>query len=171
MPTNIEIKAVVRDWEELRRRAEILSDTPLEIIEQDDTFFICPTGRLKLRQFSETRGQLIAYERDDVAGAKASRYLITETAEPVVLRQVLSRALGVLGIVKKKRFLYLHGQTRIHLDQVEGLGNYMELEVVLNLGQPAAEGEEMARELMEKLGVKPSDLIAGAYLDKLLRQT
>ena len=169
MPTNIEIKAVIHDWAAMCRRAESLSDTPVELIEQEDTFFVCPTGRLKLRFLAPNRGQLIAYQRDDVSGTKASRYLITETTEPVILRQVLAASLGILGTVKKKRFLYLRGQTRIHLDQVEMLGTFLELEVVLRPDQPSSEGEAIARDLMEKLDIHAGDLLAGAYLDRILR--
>ncbi len=167
MPTNIEIKARVRDWDRTRRAAEALADRPLEIIDQYDTFFACQTGRLKLREFSPTRGELIAYEREDVAGTKASRYLISTTSEPAQLRDVLQRALGLAGVVKKRRYLYLHGPTRIHLDDVEGLGKFLELEVVLAPGDDEARGEAVARELMQQLGVEPGDLIAGAYVDLL----
>ena len=165
MPTNIEIKAVVRDWEQVRQLAQALSDVPVDMIEQEDTFFVCPQGRLKLRCFSASSGELIAYHREDVAGTKSSRYLISQTKEPDQLRQVLAMALGIAGTVKKRRHLYLCGPTRIHLDEVEGLGTFLELEVVLRPDQPAGEGEQIARELMERLGVKPADLIAGAYLD------
>ena len=165
MPTNIEIKARVRDWDQTRRAAEALADRPLEIIDQVDTFFACSNGRLKLREFSPTRGELIAYDREDITGAKASRYLITFTNEPEVLRNVLLRALGASGIVKKRRYLYLCGPTRIHLDDVENLGKFLELEVVLATGEDEASGETIARELMQKLGVEPEDLLAGAYVD------
>jgi adenylate cyclase class IV len=150
MPTNIEIKARVRDWDNLRRLAEKLADGPAEIIDQLDTFFHCPHGRLKLRYFSPARGELIVYEREDVAGSKASRYLITATTEPDALREVLRRALGVMGTVRKRRYLYLVGQTRIHLDEVDGLGAFLEL--------------------MKKLSVKRADLIAGAYVDMMAAQ-
>lgn len=156
---------MVRDWEKVRQLAQALSDIPVELIEQEDTFFVCRQGRLKLRFFSASRGELIAYHREDVAGTKSSQYLISQTKEPDQLRQVLVKALGIAGTVKKRRYLYLCGPTRIHLDEVEGLGTFLELEVVMRPDQPASEGEQIARELMEKLGVKPADLIAGAYLD------
>jgi len=170
MPTNIEIKAVVRDWDQTCKRAASLSDVPLEILNQEDTFFNCITGRLKLRQFSSQRGELIAYQRDDVAGTKSSRYLITRTAEPETLRHVLANSLGIVGTVKKQRHLYLHGQTRIHLDKVEYLGTFLELEVVMKPDQPLAEGEQMVRDLMEKLEIRPEELVAGAYMDFILKK-
>ena len=99
-----------------------------------------------------------------------SRYLITKTNEPGALRAALADALGVIGTVKKLRHLYLHGQTRIHLDRVESLGTFLELEVVMRPDQPIAEGEHIARTLMKKLEIKREDLIADAYLDLILRQ-
>ena len=170
MPSNVEIKAIVRDWDRACQAATALSDAPLEILEQQDTFFACPHGRLKLRQFSDRHGELIAYHRANVKGAKPSHYLITKTEDPASLRAVLADALGILGTVTKQRHLYLHGQTRIHLDKVEGLGTFLELEVVLKPGQPATEGEKLARDLMKKLGIKTENLLAGAYLDLILRQ-
>jgi adenylate cyclase class IV len=167
MPTNIEIKARVRDWLGMTQRAAALSDTPEEILEQTDTFFRCPIGRLKLREFLDGHGELIAYSREDIAGTKSSDYRITRTAEPEALRRTLADALGILGVVKKRRHLYLASQTRIHLDEVEGLGRFMELEVVLRPDQAAEEGEQIARDLMVKLGVEPADLLAGAYMDML----
>jgi len=72
------------------------------------------------------------------------------------------------GVVKKSRSLPLVGQTRAHLDDVDGLGHFMELEVVLEEGQSEREGEAIARDLMEKLGIDNEDLIASAYVDLLL---
>lgn len=171
MPANIEIKARVRDFEALRRRAETLSDTPLEVIPQEDTFFNTPRGRLKLRQLSPGRGQLVYYERGDAAGPKRSEYLLAETSDPSALKAALTAALGVRGVVRKKRRLYLAGQTRIHLDEVEGLGQFVELEVVLRPGQDDVEGQAIASELMVKLGVSEADLLEGAYMDLLENQT
>lgn len=171
MPTNIEIKAVIRDWERMRRAAESLTDRPLEILEQEDTFFRCATGRLKLRQFSEGHGELIAYQRADLTGTKSSNYSITKTNDPAALRRALAGALGVLGVFKKQRHLYMHGPTRIHLDKVDELGTFVELEVVLKPGQSTAEGDELARDLMEKLEIRSEDLLAGAYLDLLTEKT
>ncbi len=167
MPANIEIKARLSDPPGLRRRAEALSDSPVQVIPQEDIFFQVPHGRLKLRLLRPDRGQLVYYERDDTAGPKRSNYLIAETADPSALKAALSAALGVRGIVRKTRSLYLVGQTRIHVDEVEGLGEFMELEVVLRLGQTDSEGQAVAAELMAKLGVPESDLLEGAYLDLL----
>ena len=167
MPANIEIKARVRDFGALQHAAAQLSDTPCQVIPQVDTFFNCPTGRLKLRELSPQHGQLVYYQRQDMAGPKHSEYLIFETADPANLKQVLAQAYGIRGVVSKVRHLYLVGQTRIHLDEVEGLGRFMELEVVLAPGQTDAEGQVIAERLMQQLGIEATVLIDAAYMDML----
>ncbi len=167
MPSNIEIKAHARSFKEIRLRAETLSDKPVEIIPQEDTFFNTPQGRLKLRILSANNGQLIYYTRPDQEGPKRSDYHISLTTDPENLKCVLEFAYGIRGIVRKTRYLYMVGQTRVHLDDVEGLGQFMELEVVLRDGQSDAEGQAIAESLMASLGVESSDLIEGAYMDLL----
>jgi predicted adenylyl cyclase CyaB len=167
MPSNIEIKARVTDFARKCALAEKLSGASPQIIAQRDTFFPCVHGRLKLRELSDTEGQLIAYSRPDTPGSKQSDYLICSTATPALLLETLSTALGTGVVVAKKRSLYLVGQTRIHLDQVENLGAFLELEVVLRPGQPAEEGHAIATEIMRALEVQEADLISGAYADLL----
>lgn len=167
MATNIEIKARVRDMSALRAIAERLSDVPCTVLLQEDTFFHVPRGRLKLRVLRPDRGQLIYYERADAAGPKLSEYFVVPTADPAALKEVLARCLGIRGVVRKRRSLYWMGNTRVHLDEVEGLGSFLELEVLLGSGQSHDEGQAVARELMAKLGIEQSDLIEGAYMDLL----
>jgi predicted adenylyl cyclase CyaB len=167
VPSNIEIKARAKDFDEIRRRAEAVSDKPVEVLPQEDTFFHTPQGRLKLRVLSGNRGQLIYYTRPDQEGPKRSDYHIFLTSDPENLKRVLDLAYGTRGVVRKTRYLYLAGQTRIHLDDVEGLGQFMELEVVMQEGQSDAEGQAIAEDLMARLGVAGSDLIDGAYMDLL----
>lgn len=167
MPANIEIKARVRDFALFESRAASLSDTYPQVIPQADTFFNVPKGRLKLRQLGPEEGQLVYYERPDQEGPKRSNYILVLTNEPSAMKAALTAALGVRGVVRKTRLLYLVGQTRIHLDEVEGLGHFMELEVVLQPGQTDAEGQAIAEDLMHRLGVAKEDLLEGAYMDML----
>jgi predicted adenylyl cyclase CyaB len=167
MPANIEIKARARDFNMIRSRAEKLSDTPVEVIPQVDTFFSIDKGRLKLRELDPSHAQLIYYERPDQGGPKRSDYHIFETGDPINLKTTLSLALGTRGIVRKVRYLYLVGQTRVHLDDVEGLGQFMELEVVLDTSQSDLDGQAIAENLMSQLGIDKSDLLEGAYMDMI----
>jgi predicted adenylyl cyclase CyaB len=168
MPSNIEIKARVDALEALTDRVRRLSDASAQHLRQDDTFFHCAHGRLKLRDFGNGRGELIAYDRPDQAGPKASHYRISETDDPDGLRAALSDALGVLGRVCKERQVIMVGRTRVHLDRVEGLGEFMELEVVLADDESPEDGQAEAETLMSELGIGSGDLIEGAYLDLLL---
>jgi len=167
MPRNIEIKARIDSVAALAARAAaIATQGPVEIA-QDDTFFRCETGRLKLRAFSATEGELIFYRRADAQGPKESFYVRTPTSTPDSLRECLGLAYGRVGRVVKHRTLYLVGRTRVHLDQVEGLGHFMELEVVLGETEPVEVGVAEAHALMATLGVQPSQLVETAYVDLL----
>ncbi len=166
MPSNIEIKARARNFAEIKARAEKISDIPVQEISQEDTFFNTPQGRLKLRRLAD-HAQLIYYTRPDQEGPKRSDYHITRSDDPDNLKRVLELAYGIRGVVRKTRYLYLVGQTRVHLDDVAGLGQFMELEVVLDEGQSDSEGQKIAADLMSVLGVEWEDLIEGAYMDLL----
>jgi adenylate cyclase class IV len=167
MARNVEIKARIESVAALTPIVAALADQgPTEIV-QDDTFFTCPGGRLKLRAFSATAGQLIFYRRADQAGPKESFYLISPTASPDTLREALTLAYGQAGRVRKRRTLYLCGRTRIHLDRVEGLGHFLELEVVMADAEPSADGIAVAHDLLGRLGIAPDQLIERAYVDLL----
>jgi len=168
MPVNVEIKARVENPASIKALAEALARTPGQLIAQEDTFFVAPHGRLKLRKMPGTSAELIYYERTDGPGPRESRYSVFPTSEPDSLKSVLGMSLGVRGVVRKTRTLYLVGQTRIHLDEVEGLGSFVELEVVLQPNQSSADGVRIARELMAKLEIQDSELVEHAYIDLLL---
>lgn len=165
MARNIEIKARVDGLAALELDVALLADDGPTDILQDDTFFHCNQGRLKLRVFSDQSGELIWYRRPDHSGPKESFYIRTPTAEPDSLREALAQACGVRGRVRKLRTLYMCGRTRIHLDCVEGLGEFVELEVVLEDGETPQAGLEEAWSLMARLGIKRDSLIEGAYVD------
>jgi predicted adenylyl cyclase CyaB len=167
MARNIEIKAHIENVTSLGAKvAELASEGPLEIA-QDDTFFACDNGRLKLRAFSTDAGELIFYRRVNQAGPKESFYLRSLTTSPETLRESLTLAYGQIGRIRKYRTLYLVGRTRVHLDRVEGLGHFLELEVMLVDDEPAEQAIREASELMDQLGIQPEQLIEGAYIDLL----
>ena len=167
MARNIEIKARVDSLAALQERVAAVADSGPTPIAQDDTFFRCATGRLKLRAFSANEGELIYYRRADQAGPKESFYLRSPTAHPNSLREALTLAHGQAGRVLKQRTLFLVGRTRVHLDRVRGLGDFLELEVVLNDDEAAEAGVLEAQRLMRELGVEPAQLVATAYVDLL----
>jgi len=171
MPANIEIKAFVDDLAVVEEKVRAEANEPPEILHQEDVFFSCPVGRLKLRIFESGRGELIWYRRSDEAGPNRSEYTISPTNDPAGLRTTLAHALGETAIVRKSRSVYLIEQTRVHLDQVEGLGTFVELEVVLEEGQSDDDGIRVAEKLMETLGIDRERLVECAYADLLACRT
>lgn len=167
MARNVELKAKARDFGKQKELAKALGDGSWEELLQEDTFFQVPRGRLKLREFGDGYGELIQYERSDTKAPKLSRYIRTVAAEPEALKQALSNALGIRSVVKKRRLVVLVGQTRIHLDEVEGLGQFLELEVVLRPEETLEFGTVVAQELAQKLEIAQEDLLDQAYADLL----
>jgi len=177
MPSNVEVKARVRNLSDLLARIEAVVTTAPRVIEQRDTFFVCPNGRVKLREFGTNEehagavAELIWYARDDVTGSKLSQFKRASVdTDAVQLRDVLSTAYGVVGSVVKRRLLYMHESThtRVHVDQVEGLGTFIELEVQVQPGQSLEDAHAIAARLTNDFGIEPADHIAGAYMDMLL---
>jgi len=167
MPRNVEIKARITDIETLAAKVVALADQgPIELV-QDDTFFTCDTGRLKLRTFSIEKGELIFYRRADQPGPKESFYVRSPTSAPETLREALSLAYGQAGRVQKHRTLFIVGRTRVHLDRVAGLGDFLELEVVLEDNEPSDIGVREAYELLTRLSIQSMQLIDSAYVDLL----
>jgi predicted adenylyl cyclase CyaB len=167
MARNVEIKARISGVAALLPRATRLADAGPTVLDQDDTFFACPNGRLKLRDQFAAGAELIFYQRADLSGPKESFYLRVPVPDPQALRELLQLAHGQTGRVRKRRLLFLVGRTRIHLDTVAGLGEFLELEVVLRDGESAEQGVVEAHRIMAELGVGPEQLIQGAYVDQL----
>jgi adenylate cyclase class IV len=169
MSRNIEIKARCADPERCRILAERFSDKGPEVLHQIDTFFYCNEGRLKLREFGAEggAGELIHYDRDAGTAPTESRYIITPIEKTDLLKESLARALGIRAVVKKVREVYIAGRTRIHIDEVESLGVFLELEVVLIDGEDPERGMEDAHQLMQALEIDKDSLLESAYVDLL----
>ena len=164
---NIEIKAVSGNFSEQQKIAESLSSATPEVLNQEDHYFNNPKGRLKLRITAGERGQLIYYERPDETGPKVSSYQIYETDFPEYLLDILSSSCGLRNSVRKTRYLYIYENTRIHLDMVEKLGEFIELEVIMGVEDKYEEGKMKANYLIERLGISEEDLIECSYIDLL----
>lgn len=167
MARNIEIKIQVRELDSIRTRARSLASNPSEVLEQIDTFFVVPSGRLKVREFSDGTGELISYQRPDQRGLKESVYTRYSCQNARALLETLSKVLPIRGTVLKRREVFLVGRTRIHLDQVHNLGSFVELEVVLTDGESAEYGKHVAHELLHQLKIPDTGLLAQAYIDLL----
>lgn len=167
MAQNVEIKAHTIDFVAQCKIARSLSGEEPEVINQKDIFFNVPKGRLKLRVFTQDRAELIYYLRSDQHGPKISQYEISKTNDPEGLKNILKSAYGIRNTVVKTRHLYMSGRTRIHLDKVDSLGEFIELEVVLSDSDQLTDGEKEAQKLMKQLGIKDNQLIEVAYVDLL----
>jgi predicted adenylyl cyclase CyaB len=170
MTRNIEIKARIESVEAMATKVAALADHGPIDIPQDDTFFVCAHGRVKLRVVSPTEGQLIFYQRANQAGPKESCFVSAPITSPDAVREALSLAYGQAGRVCKHRMLYRVGRTRVHLDRVASLGDFLELEVELAEGEPVEQGMEEAHNLMTALGIATAQLIPEAYVDLLAQQ-
>lgn len=164
---NVEIKAIASNFSKQKKIAESLSDKKPETLKQEDYYFHIDKGRLKLRVLSINKGELIYYERSDNTGPKLSTYQIYKTDTPNRLIDVLDSSYGIRSIVRKTRYLYIYKRTRIHLDTVDSLGEFIELEVVLGRNDDINKGEEEAANLINRLGISDEDLVGASYIDLL----
>ncbi len=164
---NIEIKTRCADLAPARRKAEALGARDAGVLHQRDTFFRAAQGaRLKLRDFGDGRAELISYRRPDTPQARSSEYFVCPVAEPAALAAALGHVLDTVGVVTKRRHLFLYRHTRIHLDDVEGLGSFIELETVLS-GQSDAEAHAELQQVAVALGLRPEDAVAEPYVELL----
>ena len=167
---NLEIKAVDVDPRATLQAALQLGAEDQGWLHQRDTYFHAVQGRLKLREASPAPAELISYARAELSGPKVSLYRIVPVADHLALIDALTDALGVLVVVEKARRLLLWRNVRIHLDRVEGLGDFVELEAVA--ASPG--GLEVERDRVEQLravlGIADEHLIARGYADLLARR-
>ena len=164
---NIELKARLHDLPAARRVAEALATERLGVQQQVDTYFRCTTGRLKLRQINGQTAQLVWYARPSDPQPKASDYHLVPVPQPETLKAALEAALGIVNVVRKRREIYLWHNVRIHLDDVEGLGQFLEFEAVLSPEIDDAVGHEQLEKLMTEFNIRPDDLLAGSYTDMI----
>lgn len=167
---NIEIKARLEDLESAVRTARALGAREAGADRQVDAYFRVPRGRLKLRESLFAGEQLVLYLRPDEPGPRRADYEVLPVPRGGRTRELLEAILGVEVVVEKARRLFVLGDTRIHLDTVRDLGDFLELEAVYPYG--AEEAEAAARldveRLMGAFGVAPEDLSPHSYRELLL---
>jgi predicted adenylyl cyclase CyaB len=138
-------------------------------LRQTDTYFAVPRGRLKLREADGRGAQLIYYERDDVASIKPSRILLAHVAEPVAVTALLAAAVGVRSRVAKRREIWRWEGVQVHLDDVEHLGTFIELEQAVASPAELPGAASHLRNLLDALALSPDALLALSYIDLLER--
>jgi len=168
MALNIEIKAICRNPGQVR---EYLQKSNAEFKGTDyqtDTYFNVQTGRLKLRE-GNIENNLIFYERNDQPGAKASNFQLVNVTDPVRLKEVLIKSLGIKAVVDKKREIYFAGNVKFHLDEVVGLGNFAEIEASDLYAEVSREQLLSQCEFyLQELRIKEEDLISVSYSDMIM---
>ena len=164
--TNIEIKAYCQDPRRAEENLNSLGAGPAGSFCQKDTYFKVGEGRLKLREMGPDEGHLIFYCREDIPGPKRSDYEIAFTSDPGVLRQMLQTVLGIWIEVEKTRQVWLWENVRIHLDEVKGLGQFVELEAVTD-DDNVDESHQRLETLMRALEISADQLVEGSYGDMM----
>ncbi len=164
---NVEIKARCDRLEQIR---QILAQRGARFKGADrqiDTYFRCRRGRLKLRE-GRIENALIHYDRQDLPGPKDSVVTLTQARPDAALKEALARALGVLAVVEKTREIHLIGNVKFHLDSVEGLGSFVEIEAI-GAGGVGRDGlRAQVDEYLALFGIRPEDLVACSYSDLIL---
>jgi adenylate cyclase, class 2 len=164
---NLEAKFRLDDLERARRQAESIGYQFTATLLQRDTFFRVNAGKLKLRE-EESGAWLIFYGRADSLDLKLSSYEIVTIAEPEKTRAMMTQALGTIATVKKTRILMLRDNVRLHLDRVDGLGEFGEIEAVLGERGDPEKSRPAVEQLLRVLGVNRADLITKSYFEMLL---
>jgi predicted adenylyl cyclase CyaB len=164
---NLEVKAPCADLAAARQALEVLGATELPSESQTDTYFSVAHGRLKLREIAGRPAQLIWYDRPDTLAAKISTYHLVPISDPSGLKGVLSAALGVRGEVQKQRRIYLWHNVRIHLDEVRGLGPFVEFEAILSSPEDETASSRRLIQLSAALALAPADHLGPSYADLL----
>ncbi|HEV8617780.1 MAG TPA: class IV adenylate cyclase [Methylomirabilota bacterium] len=163
-----ELKARCRDPDGGRRRlaAEAVAE---RTVRQVDTYFAVARGRLKLREVEGAAAELIHYERPDVAGVKSSRVRLLPVADGAATRVFLEAALGVRARVTKVREIWRWESVQVHVDEVEGLGTFVEFEEMVAAERDLAAALGHLGDLLARLGVPAADLCATSYADMVRR--
>lgn len=164
---NVELKAHDPDPDATWAAALTAGAREAGVLRQRDTYFGVPRGRLKLREEEPGGATLIPYERPDAAAERVSAYRLVPVAEPEGMRAALAATCGVLAEVVKVRRLLRWETVRIHLDAVEGLGCFVELEAVAAPGSDLARERAQVAHLRERLGITDDRLRPGSYADAL----
>jgi homotetrameric cytidine deaminase len=163
---NVELKALDPDPVRSLAVCRELGAEDRGVLRQRDTYFRARAGRLKLREQDGSGAVLIQYDRPDAAAARESRYRLTRVEDPDDLRASLDAALGTLVVVDKERHLLLWEGVRIHLDTVEGLGSFVELEGVAPPESDLGPEREKVERLRQALGI--GEVLTDSYSDRLL---
>jgi len=166
---NVELKAVDPSPERSRECCEQLGASDRGVLHQRDTYFHVTDGGLKLREQRPGQAHLIQFERPDALEQRESRYRIIEVDDGEQARSALASALGVRATVTKRRRLFIWQSVRIHLDDVENLGTFIELEAVAPPQSDLVREYQLIADLRRRLDITDARLVGVGYA-KLLAE-
>ena len=167
---NVEIKARTKDPDRIRKY--LLSNTAVfkGVDEQTDTYFLVANGRLKLRE-GNIENNLIYYERDNMAGPKKSHFNLVKIEDAAGLKDALTKSCGIKTIVRKKREIYYLGNVKFHIDEVPGLGDFVEIEAGNVLADKTEDQlREQCEYYLQQFGIEERDLLTNSYSDMQLEK-
>jgi adenylate cyclase, class 2 len=164
---NVEIKAKCKGPELIRQYLLSNGADFKGTDEQTDTYFNVSRGRLKLRE-GNIENNLIFYERTDQAGPKDSHFTLVKVEDAKGLKDVLTQSMGIKVVVKKKREIYYINNVKFHVDEVPGLGSFVEIEAGNMLADlSATQLKDQCDFYQKELGIMEEDLIKHSYSDML----
>jgi predicted adenylyl cyclase CyaB len=166
---NLEAKFRLDDSRKARDRAVVIGYTQRSVLLQCDTFFRCTSGKLKLRE-EDGHATLIHYGRRTAGALQLSTYQIVEIVDPENTRAILAAALGVIAEVRKERTLLMRANVRLHLDRVEELGEFGEIEAVIPEGSDPERSRAAVDELLAALQINRESLIDVSYFELAARR-
>jgi adenylate cyclase class 2 len=167
---NVEIKAHSADNGKIRNYLKANATHALGVDQQTDTYFNCHDGRLKLRQ-GNIENSLIYYRRPDTSGPKKSEVDLVKLAPKNNMRSLLAKSNGIKVVVSKSREIYFIDNVKFHIDTVEGIGEFVEIEAIDSDGTIGLEKlNEQCSFYMQELGIQDDDCINISYSDMILKK-
>jgi adenylate cyclase class 2 len=163
---NVEFKAELRDYDLAKTICKAIGATEAIVLDQTDTYYKVPSGRLKKREQTGQEPEYIFYDRANKAEARLSHYVIYD--EPTAKQRFACDTLPVLVVVSKQRLVYLTGNIRIHLDKVVGLGTFLEIEAVVSRAHNVRACHDKVIELKAKLLPAIGEMISMSYSDMMM---
>lgn len=168
MAENIEFKAKIEDYPSVYKSVCQLTKATPTILMQEDIFYKTRFGRLKLRSICNTEHELIFYRRPDKAGPKCSKYIRIRVNNQPFVDSILARIFGRLVVIKKQRDLFLRNNVRFHLDSVDGLGAFLEIEYILSPSESYEIALDFVNKLIYKLQIPKKSLVDCSYAELML---
>lgn len=169
MPVNLEFKAIYPDLKKAEQIARSLTRRPRVILHQIDSYFEITKGRLKIRELDQHHSELIYYERVNRKGSKFSDFVVVPLRSPSAGKYLCNKLFRKSIVVRKKRIVYLFQNSRIHIDDVQDLGQFVEFEVLVKKGR--AQARALMKRLIGQFEVLPHHVVEGSYSDLLMAKS